>query len=62
MDPDSRYRSRKFILAMIYTVSGVAALFLSKIGGGEFIGLAGVVLALYGAANVTEVVKTGDKK
>jgi len=48
------YRSRKFALAVAFTTVGTIGLFTDKIGGGEFIGLAGVVLALYGAANVME--------
>ena len=51
---DDKFRSRKFALAVFFSVSGVMALFLGKISGGEFIGLAGVVLGLYGAANVME--------
>lgn len=45
-------KSRKFILALVFTITGVAAMFTGKLGGGEFIGLAATVLGLYGGANV----------
>lgn len=45
-------KSRKFILALVFTIAGVAAMFTGKLGGGEFIGLAATVLGLYGGANV----------
>jgi hypothetical protein len=51
---DNRFRSRKFLLAVAFTTTGVVGLFADKIGGGEFIGLAGVVLGLYGTASVVE--------
>jgi len=35
-------------------ITGIAALFSGQMGGGEFIGLAGVILGLYGGANVME--------
>lgn len=48
----SKFASRKFIIALIFAVSGSAALFLTdKIGGGEFVTLA---LGLAGLFNVTD--------
>ena len=49
---DHQFRSRKFILAAVFTMAGVAGLFTGKLGGGEFIGIAATVLGLYGGANV----------
>jgi hypothetical protein len=46
------FKSRKFILAVMFTVAGIAGIFTGKLGGGEFIGLAATVLGLYGGANV----------
>lgn len=54
MKGDEHFSSRKFILAMIFTIVGSLALLAGKLGGGEFIGMAGVVLALYGGANVAD--------
>jgi len=51
---DEHFSSRKFILAMSFTVVGSIALLAGKLGGGEFIGMAGVVLGLYGSANVAD--------
>ena len=51
---DEKYRSRKFLLASLFTTAGVIALFAEKMTGGEFIGLSGTVLALYGAANLMD--------
>lgn len=49
-----KYRSRKFILAGFFTLTGTVALFLGGLSGGEWIALATVVLGLYGAADVTD--------
>ena len=51
---DDGYRSRKFFLASLFSLASVAGLFFGQLAGSEFIAMAGVVLALYGAANVTE--------
>lgn len=48
----SEFKSRKFILALMFTIAGIGAMFTGKFGGGEFIGLAATVLGLYGGANV----------
>lgn len=54
MNPDSKYRSRKFALAVAFTAAGIAALFTGNMAEGSFLGLAGIVLGLYNAANVVE--------
>lgn len=41
-------------MTMIFTVTGVLGLFTNKIGGGEFIALATLVLGVYSAADVTQ--------
>jgi hypothetical protein len=46
------FKSRKFILALLFTFAGIGAMVTGKLGGGEFIGLAATVLGLYGGANV----------
>ena len=51
---DAVFRQRKFFLACCFALTGMIALFIGKLGGGEFIALAGTVLGLYGAANVIE--------
>jgi len=51
---NEKFGSRKFILAATFTISGIAALFAGFMAEGSFLGLAGIVLGLYSAANVTE--------
>lgn len=51
MKDDSRYRSRKFILAASWTALGTLALFYGKISGTDYVLLGGAVLGLYGYAN-----------
>lgn len=51
---DNKFRSRKFILAFISLLSGVVALFTGFMNDTVFVGLAGTVLALYGASNVMQ--------
>jgi hypothetical protein len=48
------YTQRKFFLAVLFSIAGIIALFIDKIGGGEFVALCSAVLALYGASNVFE--------
>ena len=57
---DRIFRQRKFVLALIFTFTGIAALFLGFLTGGEFIMLVGLILGLYGAANVAEYHVTGE--
>ncbi len=49
---DLLYRERKYVIAQIFTWTTVVGFFLGKLSGGELIGAMGVILALYGAANV----------
>lgn len=49
-----RARSRKFILAVFFALTGAVALFTGHLSGAEFIGLTGLVIGLYGGANVME--------
>lgn len=51
---DDKYRSRKLALAVYFSVIGTIALFTDKVSGDQFVFLAGVVLGMYGAANVME--------
>jgi len=51
---DSKYRSRKFALAVFFTLAGTAALFLDKLTGGEYVTLTLSILSAYGLANVME--------
>jgi hypothetical protein len=46
------FKSKKFVLAVMFTVAGIVAMFAGNLGGGEFIGLAATVLGLYGGADV----------
>lgn len=57
---DAKFRSRKFILAMTFTIVGSIALLIGAIDGGAYTMLAGSVLALYGAANVGYRYVAGD--
>lgn len=48
-----KYLSRKFILAMIFAVTGCAVFaFSAKLTGGEFVTLVGVVLGAFTAGDV----------
>lgn len=48
------FTQRKFTLAMIAMVTSVIALLTDHLSGGEWIGAIGVILGLYGGANVLE--------
>ena len=53
IDTASKYLSRKFILAMIFTCAACVALFITeKLDGGQFVTLA---LGIVGAFNVADV-------
>ena len=53
---DDKYRSRKFGLAVFFSIVDTIALFASVDVGlfGAFIGAQAVILGLYGTANVME--------
>lgn len=48
------YASRKFVLTAFIIGVGSLALLLGKMGGGEYVALATLVLGVYGTANVAE--------
>ena len=49
----SKYFSRKFVLALLFTLAGCIALFLTdKVTGGEFVTLCGLVLGSFTAGDV----------
>ena len=50
----NKYKSRKFLFALLFSVTSILGLFMDKIGGGEFIAAITVILGLYGAADVAE--------
>jgi hypothetical protein len=48
----SKYISRKFILAFVFTVTGCAVFaFTAKLSGGEFVALTGVILGAFTAGD-----------
>lgn len=49
-----RYTSRKFGLAVAFTVATIAGLFLDKLDGGTFVASASLILGLYAAADVAQ--------
>ena len=53
-NPESRFRSRKFQLAAFFAGIGSAALFSGFVTGAEWLTLCGLVLGLYGGANVAQ--------
>lgn len=54
MIADAVYRQRKFSLAIISLLLGFAGLLLDKVTGDSFVWVVGLVLGLYGSANVAE--------
>jgi len=50
----SKYRSRKFGIAVFFTITTTIALFTGHLSGGEFISAVGLILGLYSAADVME--------
>lgn len=53
------YASRKFVLTACIIAVGSVALLIGKMGGGEYVALATLVLGVYGTANVAEKKVTG---
>ena len=45
---------RKFTLSLIFGTAGVVALFIDKLTGDQFNFLVGIILSIFGAANVAE--------
>ena len=50
----SRYASRKFLLALMFAVALIVALFSGHVSGGEFISGMTIVTSLYAAADVAQ--------
>lgn len=50
----NRFGSRKFLLAILFTATGCAALLMKLIDGTAFNFLAGTVLAAHGTANIID--------
>jgi energy-converting hydrogenase Eha subunit H len=49
----SKFFSRKFILALLFTLAACAALFVGdKIDGAQFVALAGIILGAFTAGDV----------
>ena len=49
----NKYFSRKFVLALLFTIAGCIGLFVTdKIDGGQFVALAGLVLGAFTAGDV----------
>lgn len=53
-NPPALAGNRKFILACFASVSAGALCYLGKISGGEWVAVQGLVLGLFGAANVID--------
>lgn len=47
---ENKYTSRRFIIAMIFTLAGTVGLFTGKLSGEQYAWLAGSVLGGYGVA------------
>lgn len=50
----NRYASRKFLLALMFAVALIVALFSGHVSGGEFISGVTIITGLYAAADVTQ--------
>ena len=50
----TRLGGRKFIITLLFWVSATGLCAMGKISGGEFVTLAGLLLALFGSSNVAE--------
>ena len=53
-EPKHKYKSRKFGLAVFFALTSTMALFTNYLGGGEYIGLVGLILGLYSGSNVMD--------
>lgn len=51
---DGIARQRKFTMALMFAIPSVVGLFTGHVSEGSFIALAGLILGLYGAANVSQ--------
>jgi len=48
----TKYLSRKFIIVMSFTIATIAALFIGKLTGAEFVTLAGLMVGAFTAGDV----------
>lgn len=53
MKIEAKYRSRKFLLALIASIVSSIALFTIDFSGATWVSAQSIILGLYGAANVT---------
>jgi uncharacterized membrane protein YccF (DUF307 family) len=53
MKIEEKYRSRKFLLALIASIVSSIALFTIDFSGATWVSAQSIILGLYGAANVT---------
>lgn len=60
VNEESKYRSRKFGLAIASFIVSSVGLFSGHLAGGEFVSLVGLILGLYGASNVGEKYVSGN--
>lgn len=49
---DARYRSRKYTLAIFFALANTVALFFGYMNDSQYVLGQGVILGMYGAANV----------
>lgn len=48
------FRQRKFTLALLFTLSTIAALFTGHLDGGQFIAVQSSIMGIYGVSNVAD--------
>jgi hypothetical protein len=48
------FSSRKFLITISILIVGSIALLIGKLGGGEYVALATLILGVYASANVVE--------
>ena len=53
MEIDEKYKSRKFLLALLASIVSSIALFTIDFSGATWVSARSIILGLYGAANVT---------
>lgn len=49
-----RYASRKFLLTLLFSLAGIAALFVDKLSGDQFVALVTLVLAVHNTSNIVD--------
>ena len=59
MTEDHTFRSRKFLLAAFFTLSGTILLIFGRLAGAEFVTLAGLILGLYAVGSVGDKLAKG---